>query len=122
MTMYEEEEEGESATQKPCFDHLTKSSGGQNPACSPPSEPAGGSVDQHKMVDVACPESEPPKWEAFFTADPVLTDEGSELESSQNGRALSAERPSPWPRTFSVTRTTTPPTSPPSPPMSRTRN
>ncbi|KAG5845800.1 protein artemis [Anguilla anguilla] len=98
----EEEEEGESATEKPCFDHLTKSSGGQNPACSPPSEPAEGSVDQHKMVDVACPESEPPKWEAFFTADPVLTDEGSELESSQNSRALSAERPSPWsPNLFS---------------------
>ncbi|KAJ8381880.1 hypothetical protein SKAU_G00026580 [Synaphobranchus kaupii] len=103
----EEEQEGEPteqqmATDKSSNDHATKSSDGQSPVCSPPRESAEGSVVQHKMVGVASPKSEPPKWEAFFTADSVLTDEGSELESSQNSRALSVERPGPWsPNLFS---------------------
>ncbi|XP_061108058.1 protein artemis isoform X2 [Conger conger] len=103
----EEEEEEEptelqTATEKPCNDHTIKSNDGQNPASCPRSEPAEGTVDQHKMVDVASPKPEPPKWEAFFTADSALTDEGSELESSQNSRALSVERPGPWsPNLFS---------------------
>ncbi|KAJ8395669.1 hypothetical protein AAFF_G00029060 [Aldrovandia affinis] len=91
----EEPIELQKATENPSNDHATKSCNSQNPACSPKREPAEGSEDQHKLAGVASPKPEPPTWEAFFTADPVLTDEGSELESSQNSQALSAETPGP---------------------------
>ncbi|KAI1888172.1 hypothetical protein AGOR_G00182290 [Albula goreensis] len=105
----DEEEEGEpteplKATHKPSNDHDIKLCNGQNSAHSPKRQPAQGSENQYKVADDTSVEGRPPTWEAFFTADLVLTDEGSELESSQNSRALSAETPGPQsPNLFSDT-------------------
>ncbi|KAJ8261955.1 hypothetical protein GJAV_G00160410 [Gymnothorax javanicus] len=92
----DDEEEVECTTEKTNSGHITKSIGRQKIACSPCREPAEGTVDKPKMVSSASSKSETPKWEDFFTSEPALTDEGSELESSQNSRALSVERPGHW--------------------------
>ncbi|KAG7456172.1 hypothetical protein MATL_G00248970 [Megalops atlanticus] len=92
----EEEEEEEEPTQlqearvKFSGDQVTESSKDQESPSSTKRETAERSEDHRQEMGVASTKSEPPKWEAFFT-DPVLTDEGSEMESSQNSLARSSE-------------------------------
>lgn len=66
--------------------------------------------DDDEQEEEECPdpvgpkgaEREPPRWEAFFTADQVMTDESSEPENSQNSRTHPAgETGSPSPKLFS---------------------
>uniref|UniRef100_A0AAR2LA24 Protein artemis n=1 Tax=Pygocentrus nattereri TaxID=42514 RepID=A0AAR2LA24_PYGNA len=86
-----QDEEGELLNSKPSVLPARHSSGDNPPtqSCLQSDKPCSEMVTPHSHSDPPSPKKAPPTWATFFKAEPVLTDESSELDNSQSSQALS---------------------------------
>ncbi|KAL7828134.1 hypothetical protein AOLI_G00312860 [Acnodon oligacanthus] len=87
----DDDEEGELLNSKSSVLPARHSSGDNPPtqSCLQSDKPCSEMATPHSHSDPPSLKKAPPTWATFFKAEPVLTDESSELDNSQSSQALS---------------------------------